>query len=181
MNAKTKKIALSMLSKGLCSQEEINSGHIPQDRIDMFVKGVEIINGEPTIIGQIRAYQSELLKVEKDSSLSDNERRGLRHSYMTSLRKLKQLQETSMEEEVSTQVKMTFTGAKTQREEVIKHLEEHGNITSFEAFVEYGITRLSAIIYDLRHEMNMSIKKITISRKNRYGNIKNFAKYILEK
>jgi len=40
----------------------------------------------------------------------------------------------------------------TQKEIVLKHLEEHGKITSLEAFQEYLITRLSAIIYRLRRE-----------------------------
>jgi hypothetical protein len=41
---------------------------------------------------------------------------------------------------------------KTQNELILKHLKEYGGITSLEAIQEYGITRLSARIYDLRKE-----------------------------
>ena len=62
----------------------------------------------------------------------------------------------------------------------MRHLKEEGSITSWEAFMEYGITRLSAIIYDLRHKSGMSIKADNVTRTNRYGNLVNFSKYSLE-
>lgn len=37
-----------------------------------------------------------------------------------------------------------------QYEQVIKHIKEHGSITSFDAISHYGMTRLAARIYDLR-------------------------------
>ena len=39
----------------------------------------------------------------------------------------------------------------TQKERILRHLVDYGHITSWEGFVEYGITRLSAIIYNLKH------------------------------
>lgn len=38
----------------------------------------------------------------------------------------------------------------SQNDEILHHLRTHKGITSFEAFTLYGITRLSARIYDLR-------------------------------
>ena len=43
----------------------------------------------------------------------------------------------------------------TQTDLVEKHLKEKGNITSWEAFELYGITRLSAKIYELRKKYNI--------------------------
>ena len=40
---------------------------------------------------------------------------------------------------------------------VLKHLEDFGSITSWEAIKEYGATRLSAIIYNLRRKYNLDI------------------------
>lgn len=68
---------------------------------------------------------------------------------------------------------------KTQRNEVLRHLKEFGSITSWEAIQEYGATRLSAIIYDLRHYYNLEIKSERVEFTNRYGTKSSFAKYIL--
>lgn len=57
----------------------------------------------------------------------------------------------------------------TQREIVLKHIEEYGHITSWEAMQEYGINQLHPIIADLR-KAGIPIKQETISQKNRYGN-----------
>ncbi len=38
----------------------------------------------------------------------------------------------------------------TDIEKIKDHLDKHGSITSFEAFQLFGMTRLSARIYDLR-------------------------------
>ena len=38
----------------------------------------------------------------------------------------------------------------TQRERIARHLEDFGSITSYEAFRDYGVTRLSAVIFDLK-------------------------------
>ena len=67
---------------------------------------------------------------------------------------------------------------RTQKEIVRKRLEKKKSITSYQAFVYYGITRLSAIIYDLRKE-GYNIGSETITKKNRYGNVCNYAKYML--
>lgn len=59
------------------------------------------------------------------------------------------------------------------------HLIEKGNITSWEAIKEYGATRLSAIIYVLRHKRGMNIISETIEFTDRFGNKGHYAKYVL--
>lgn len=70
---------------------------------------------------------------------------------------------------------------KTQKEAIMWHLQDFGSITSMEAFSEYGITRLSHIIYVLRRNTNMRITSIPMKRVNRYGNSVSFSKYTLVK
>lgn len=65
----------------------------------------------------------------------------------------------------------------TQLLKVKEHLLNNGSITSLDAFKQYGITRLAAIIYKLR--ATMPIKTISCTTKNRYGNCVNYAKYVL--
>lgn len=62
---------------------------------------------------------------------------------------------------------------------VLKHLEEFGSITSWEAIQQYGATRLSAIIFNLRHKYNLNIVNETINFIDRYGNKANYVKYVL--
>ena len=64
---------------------------------------------------------------------------------------------------------------------VLLHLQEHGYITSWDAIQLYGATRLSAIIYNLRHNYNLNIITEEIPFKDRYGNSSDYAKYILVK
>ena len=40
----------------------------------------------------------------------------------------------------------------TQKEQILNHLKNHKSITSWDAIMEYGITRLSHHIYCLRNE-----------------------------
>ncbi len=55
-----------------------------------------------------------------------------------------------------------------QSEIVLRHIEEYGHITSWEAMQEYGINQLHPIIADLR-KAGIPIKQEMISQKNRYG------------
>ena len=68
----------------------------------------------------------------------------------------------------------------TQYDRVLKHLQYYGTITSLESFIEYGITRLSAIIFMLRRD-GYNISSTFIKAKNRYGEPTSFAEYKLEK
>ena len=67
----------------------------------------------------------------------------------------------------------------SQKADVLEYLKEHEKITSMEAIKNYGATRLSAIIHDLRHKDGYDIVTNTISVKNRYGHISNVAEYSL--
>ena len=59
------------------------------------------------------------------------------------------------------------------------HLIEKGNITSWEAIKEYGATRLSAIIFNLRKRgMNIITERIDFT--DRFGSKSNYAKYVFK-
>ena len=69
----------------------------------------------------------------------------------------------------------------TKTKAVMLHLEEKGSITSWEAIKEYGATRLSAIIFNLRHKYGMNIVSEPYEFVDRYGNKSSYAKYVLIK
>lgn len=62
---------------------------------------------------------------------------------------------------------------KTQKEQVLKHLEKKKSITSWDAINLYGITRLAAVIHDLRSEGKL------IHSTTERGNGKKWARYVL--
>ena len=65
-------------------------------------------------------------------------------------------------------------------EAVALHLLEKGQITSWEAIKEYGATRLSAIIFRLRHHRGMNIRNERVNFVDRYGTKSHYDIYILE-
>lgn len=65
---------------------------------------------------------------------------------------------------------------KTQK--VMRHLLEIGHITSWEAIKEYGATRLSGIIYNLRHKYGMNIVTEKVQFIDRYGDKSYFGLYV---
>ncbi len=65
-----------------------------------------------------------------------------------------------------------------QTEAILYHLKNIGSITSWEAMKEYGVTRLSAIIFNLRKDGN-DIESIPEKSVNRFGHSVTFAKYTL--
>lgn len=69
-------------------------------------------------------------------------------------------------------------GKITQCDKVLRHLKDHGSITSFEAFNEYGILRLASRINDLRAQ-GIAIVSETASGKNRYGETTHYSVYRL--
>lgn len=64
----------------------------------------------------------------------------------------------------------------SQRDDIIRHLMTEGSITAWEAIKEYGSTRLSAIVYELRKQ-GWNIESEMVTAKNRYGNPVTFARY----
>jgi hypothetical protein len=67
---------------------------------------------------------------------------------------------------------------KGQRNAILYHLNYIGDITSKEAFEQYGVTRLSAIIHDLRC-MGYPIHSIMVDGKTRFGSSTKYAKYVM--
>lgn len=69
----------------------------------------------------------------------------------------------------------------TKQNAILMHLEEKGNITSWEAIKEYGATRLSAIIFNLRHKYGMNIENEWVEFTDRFGSKSRYVKYIYKK
>lgn len=67
----------------------------------------------------------------------------------------------------------------SQKSMVFWHLKHKKSITSWEAIKEYGATRLSAIIYDLRHKHRITILDTFCIAKNRFGNAVVYKKYFI--
>ena len=65
----------------------------------------------------------------------------------------------------------------SQRQVILNHLTKYGSITSLEAINAYGVTRLSAVIFDLRHAGH-PIRTDSIKVPSRYGGA-TVAKYVL--
>lgn len=64
---------------------------------------------------------------------------------------------------------------------VLLHLEEYGSINTWTAIKEYGATRLSAIIYNLRHKYNLNIVNDRVEFVDRYGTKSYYDNYVLVK
>lgn len=64
----------------------------------------------------------------------------------------------------------------TQHELILKHLDECGSISPFEAFSEYGITKLATRISELK-KLGYEFATIRVEQKNRYGQPVRFARY----
>ena len=67
---------------------------------------------------------------------------------------------------------------KGQHEAILKHLEDNRTITNMEAFRLYGVTRLSAIIFNLR-KLGYTIKTTREIGKTRYGTCNCYGIYTL--
>ena len=57
----------------------------------------------------------------------------------------------------------------SQKDQVREHLMVYGDITSWEAIMKYHITRLSAVIFDLRAE-GLQITSDTVYKTDEEGN-----------
>ena len=66
----------------------------------------------------------------------------------------------------------------TQIQRILDHLQTYPEITSMEAFQLYGITRLSACIFDLKKK-GYKIATRRVKLKNRYGEPVTFVAYSL--
>ena len=70
--------------------------------------------------------------------------------------------------------------ALSQEKMVLRHLQEHGSITSYEAIQLYGATRLSAIIFVLRHREGLDIVTEFEKVQTRFGAKTQVARYTLK-
>lgn len=69
--------------------------------------------------------------------------------------------------------------SRSQCTTVLRHLKTHKRgLTSMDAFMKYGITRLSGRIWDLR-EQGYDIETISEVKKNEEGNTVQYARYVL--
>jgi len=68
----------------------------------------------------------------------------------------------------------------TNKDRVLKYIEDFGSISSLEAFTDLGNTRLSASIWLLRHDDGLNISSITETKLNRYGEKTHFSRYYLK-
>ena len=67
----------------------------------------------------------------------------------------------------------------TMKERILRHLQDYGSITTWEAIQEYGCTRLGHYIYLLRRKDNYNITDEIIKGTNRYGDTTHYKKYYL--
>lgn len=68
----------------------------------------------------------------------------------------------------------------SQEELLVKHFKTRKYITTWDAYSKYGITRLSAKIYNLK-KAGYRFKDKFMTAKNRYGIVVNFKRYELVK
>lgn len=69
---------------------------------------------------------------------------------------------------------------KGQKKRILEHLQQHGTITSMEAFEKYGVTRLAAVVFDLK-KLGYDIITMNVEAYNRYGEPTHFARYYMAK
>lgn len=67
----------------------------------------------------------------------------------------------------------------TQKDMILRYMQEHGSITQLQAVEEFGCYRLSGRIYDLKND-GFAIRRDTVTKKNRNGKAVSFARYHLE-
>lgn len=67
---------------------------------------------------------------------------------------------------------------KGAKERIIEYMETYGSITTFQAFADLGITRLSEYIRQIRQER--VVLDETIATKNRYGDRTWYKKFYFE-
>lgn len=66
----------------------------------------------------------------------------------------------------------------TQSERVLKYIRDFGCITTWQAYQDLGVSRLSARIFELK-EQGFEISKKCVTTKNRYGDKTHYYEYRL--
>lgn len=67
----------------------------------------------------------------------------------------------------------------THKERILRHLQDYGSITTWEAITEYHCTRLGHYIYLLRRKENYNITDEVVKGTNRYGEPVHYKRYYL--
>ena len=65
-----------------------------------------------------------------------------------------------------------------QRQQIIKYIEDFGHITSYEAYIDLGITQLATRIKELK-EQGYVFNYTWVTKKNRYNKPVRFKEYKL--
>lgn len=66
----------------------------------------------------------------------------------------------------------------TQKQRILKYLNDFGSITPMQAFHDLGITKLATRISEMKKD-GYTFHTETVKAKNRYGESTHFAKYSL--
>lgn len=148
-----------MWAKGLILKHEYEKQLVPEEKIQLFIKGIEFLD-KGTIKSEIKVREDLYEQTQKNK-------------YLKEIDKIKSIK---IEEKIVMKNTIDFSGAKSQKEAVKFHLERLTTITSVEAITEYGCTRLADTVYRLKKE-GMQIKTNKITKNNRWGNPVTFAKY----
>lgn len=64
----------------------------------------------------------------------------------------------------------------TQHDLILAHLDSYGSISPFEAFSEYGITKLATRISELK-KLGHNFTSVMVEQKNRFGQPVRFMRY----
>lgn len=64
----------------------------------------------------------------------------------------------------------------TQHDLILAHLESYGSISPFEAFTDYGITKLATRISELK-KLGYRFTSVMVEQKNRFGQPVRFMRY----
>ena len=67
-----------------------------------------------------------------------------------------------------------------QKQKVLRHLKEVGAITPVQAFFDYSIMRLAAVIFDLKED-GYNITTTILKSENKFGEKVSYGQYKLEK
>lgn len=148
-----RKIIGKMYSKLLCTKEEYETGNVSDERIEMFVKGIALLQGEFTVKGQIVAYQKAIFSIENDKSgdMSESQLKGLKTSHLSMMKKLIQIQDKM---KVSEPVKVS----QKQMDFKSYHDTTNANENDLEVFTTKAVLQDDVII-----EMFTKHKKLTAS------------------
>lgn len=68
----------------------------------------------------------------------------------------------------------------SQKEMILKYIEDFGYITSWQAYADLGVTQLATRIKELK-ESGYEFKTVNVKTKNRYNKPSHYFKYFLVK